>query len=466
MKLSIHFFHSRRPFFFAFLLFVLLSNPVYSNQTAVSSHIRAEAHFQKGIQFLLKGQLIAAEKEMNQSLKFDWYNGKIHWETGWVYWQKKEWQKVIYHWEFTEKFTPDQKDLNKFLYLSKQYLKLEGKLEQTPIIKAKNSFKENLNPEDIVITAVGDIMLGSNYISEKKLPPDDGIHLFANVVQYLKGNIVFGNLEAPLTKQVESQKCKKGGNCYVFRTPPSYSRLLKKAGFNVLNIANNHIVDFGIPGVEETIEVLTRQDLNSFGYISTPSLIVDSNGVKIAFLGVSTTYCCIHINEMSKSEKIVKMLKQQADIVIVSFHAGAEGLGAARTPIGKEYFFGEFRGNVRLFSHRMIEAGADLILGHGPHTIRGMEYYKDKLIAYSLGNFMGYLGFNTSGHLKYSLILQITMSTTGQLKRARIIPIQLSPRVIPEFDPQGNSLVLINDLSLSDFGDSAFLFDIEGYWQQ
>jgi len=466
LKLLILCLRARRPFLFSFLLFALFSTPGYSNQTAVSSHIRAEAHFQKGIQYLLKGQLIAAEKEMNQSLKFDWRNGKIHWETGWVYWQKKEWEKVVYHWELTEKFTPDQKDLNKFLHLAKQYLKLESKLKQTPIIKAKSNFDENLNPKNITITAVGDIMLGSNYKSEKKLPPDNGNLLFENVEQYLKGNIVFGNLEAPLTKQIESQKCKKGGNCYVFRTPPNYSRLLKKAGFNVLNIANNHIVDFGIPGVTETIDVLAKQGLNSFGYISNPTLIIDSNGIKIAFLGVSTTYCCIHINEMSKSEKIVKRLKQQADIVIVSFHAGAEGLGAARTPPGKEYFFGEFRGNVRLFSHRMIEAGADLILGHGPHTIRGMEYYKDKLIAYSLGNFMGYLGFNTSGHLKYSLILQITMSTTGQLKRARIIPLQLSPRVIPEFDQQGNSLVLINDLSLSDFGDSAFLFDVEGYWQQ
>lgn len=450
---------------YSVLIFAFLTNVVNAQEPA-SVFPKAETHFKKGIQYLLKGQLNAAEKEMKQSLKFDPDNGKIHWETGWVYWQKKEWQQVIYHWELTKQLTPDQKDLGKFLYLAHQYVEWEEKVKQTPVIKQKAVLGEALNSEDILISAVGDIMLGSNYKSDKKLPPQNGTGLFSNIKQYLQGNVVFGNLEAPLTTQSESQKCKKGGNCYVFRTPPAYAKLLSNAGFNVLNIANNHIVDFGILGVKETIEVLAKEDLNTFGYITNPSLIIESNGVKIAFLGVSTTYCCIHINEIIKSEKIVRMLKKQADIVIVSFHAGAEGLGATRTPPGKEFFYGEFRGNVRLFSHRMVDAGADLILGHGPHTVRGMEYYNNKLIAYSLGNFVGYLGFNTSGHLKYSLILRLTLSLKGQLKRARIIPILLSPQVIPEFDPQGNSLVLINDLSLSDFGDSAFLFDKKGYWQQ
>ena len=150
--------------------------------------------------------------------------------------------------------------------------------------------------------------------------------------------------------------------------------------------------------------------------------------------------------------------------MIVSFHAGAEGLGAAHTPEGHEYFYGEDRGDVRRFSYEMINAGADLVIGHGPHTLRGLEFYKNKLIAYSLGNFLGYLGFNTSGHLKYSMILQATLVKNGTLKAIKVIPVVLSPKAVPDVDPKGNSLILLNDLSRSDFGPRAVLLDENGHW--
>ena len=85
------------------------------------------------------------------------------------------------------------------------------------------------------------------------------------------------------------------------------------------------------------------------------------------------------------------------DIVIVSFHGGAEGNGAEMLPFAREIFAGEDRGNVVEFAHAMVDAGADLVLGHGPHVVRPMELYRDRLIAYSLGNFATYYGISVEG---------------------------------------------------------------------
>jgi len=112
----------------------------------------------------------------------------------------------------------------------------------------------------------------------------------------------------------------------------------------------------------------------------------------------------------------------------------------------------------------MIDAGADLIIGHGPHTVRGIEYYKGKVIAYSLGNFLGYLGFNTSGILRYSMILKVTLDKAGKTKKLNVVPLELSRQAVPSLDPQGFVLTVLNDLGKSDFPERAILLDQNGDW--
>ena len=431
----------------------------------VSSHEDAEKHYRDGVRLLLKHNLGKAEASFLKALSFDPNNGKIHWETGWVYWQKKNWKKTMHHWNRTRELTPQQKELDRFYRLAEQYLKWERQSKQPDRVYRIASSFGGSEVDRVSIVAVGDIMMGSDFKGAAKLPPHEGRHLLEHISSSLIGDIVFGNLEGPLTRSSVSTKCKKGGNCYIFRTPVHYARNLKSAGFTVVNIANNHIMDFGPSGVEDTLTALSENGIAAFGHIAQPRTIIEANGIKVGFYGVSTSYCCLHINQLGHSKREVNRLKNKTDIVVVSFHAGAEGLNALHTPREREYFFGEDRGEVREFAHRMIDAGADLVLGHGPHTLRGIELYKGKAIAYSLGNFLGYLGFNVSGHLKYSMIFQATIEKTGKLKEIDVIPIALNSKAVPKIDPKGTSLFLLNDLSRTDFSRNAIILDSTGHWQ-
>jgi len=137
--------------------------------------------------------------------------------------------------------------------------------------------------------------------------------------------------------------------------------------------------------------------------------------------------------------------------VIVSFHGGAEGRAAIHVPYGTETFFGENRGDLRTFSHAVVDAGADLVLGHGPHVLRGMELYKDRLIAYSLGNFATYGRFNLSGNSGLGVILEVNMDPAGGFISGQLFPTRQIGQGIPTKDTQGRAIDLIRTLSHQDF---------------
>ena len=322
--------------------------------------------------------------------------------------------------------------------------------------------KTSKNPEaNITIKAVGDIIPGSNF-PYKKLPKDEKI-LFQSVKPYLQGaDILFGNFESTLTDYPYSSKGGGGGMLFAFRTPPSYVKLLKDAGFHILSIANNHSWDFNEQGFKDTIKNIDSTGMTAVG---KRGQIVYKNvkGVNVAFIGFSN-YGEVHnsLLELKAGEAIVKEAQKKADIVVISVHAGAEGTGALRVRNENEVFFGENRGNMVLFSHTMIDAGADLILGHGPHVPRALELYKGKLIAYSLGNFMGYRSLSTAAELGESLILQVKMNAEGNFVSGKIIPVQLSGQGIPSIDNDFSSVGLIRNLTKLDFPNTPLKIDEKG----
>ena len=145
----------------------------------------------------------------------------------------------------------------------------------------------------------------------------------------------------------------------------------------------------------------------------------------------------------------------QADLVVVAMHAGAEGSNATHVPHGTETFLGENRGDSRRFAHAVVAAGADLVVGSGPHVIRGVERYHGRLIAYSLGNFAGYKNFGTGGTLSLSAILRVQLRGDGAFAGGTWVSLRLDGNALPHPDPSHASARLVAQLSREDFGSSA-----------
>lgn len=320
---------------------------------------------------------------------------------------------------------------------------------------------ERKPPEvNIKIKAVGDIVPGTNY-PQNRLHPQKKI-LFQSVKPILKGaDFLFGNFESTLTNYPYSPKGAGGGLIIAFRTPPSYAQLLKEAGFDVMSVANNHSFDFSVQGFKDTSQNLEKAGIKALGK-KGQILIGKRKGLSIAWIGFSYFDEHNSLKNLKEAKALVRKASQKADMVVISVHAGAEGTGAMRVRNQTEFFFGENRGNLVQFSHTMIDNGADLILGHSPHVPRALELYKGKLIAYSLGNFMGYQTLSTQAQLAYSLVLEVELNNQGDFVSGKIIPVHLNPEGIPYPDRQGRSIRLIRQLTKSDFPKTRLTIDNKG----
>ncbi|WP_368008088.1 CapA family protein [Laspinema palackyanum] len=312
----------------------------------------------------------------------------------------------------------------------------------------------------ITIKAVGDIIPGVDFPTNKLHPQPE--QLFQGVTPYLQGaDLVFGNFESTLTAHPYSGKDVSRPNIFAFRTPPSYTRLLKEAGFNVLSVANNHSLDFTDQGFEDTIKNIEEAGMvaaSRKGEISYTTV----NDIPIAFIGFSTYSYHNSILDLDAAKALVAEAQENATLVVISFHGGAEGTGAVHVKNRTETFFSENRGNLVEFSRAMIDAGADLVLGHGPHVPRALEVYNGKLIAYSLGNFMGYRSFSTVAELGYSLILEAEIDLEGNFIAGQIIPIHLDSKGIPSYDSQNRTVKLMQKLTQSDFPETPLSIEADG----
>nr|WP_263012960.1 CapA family protein [Ancylothrix sp. D3o] len=334
--------------------------------------------------------------------------------------------------------------------------------KQTP--KTSTNVEKNivktLPRTTINIKAVGDIIPGSNY-PYNKLPASKE-SLFKAVKPYLQGSdILFGNFESTMTNYPYSAKDVSRGMTFAFRSPPSYNTIFKDAGFDVLSVANNHSFDFFEQGFKDTIENLEKVGIKTVGR-KNQILYKNVKGVTVAFIGFSTYDAHNTILDLSAAKKLVNEAKQKASVVVISVHAGAEGTDAINVRNREEFFYGENRGNMVLFSRTMIDAGADLILGHGPHVPRAVEVYKGKLIAYSLGNFLGYQTLSTVAELGYSLILEVAVNEEGDFVEGKILPVHLDGQGVPYFDQKFRSVGLIRSLMASDFPNTPLTIDNKG----
>ncbi|MEA2413053.1 MAG: hypothetical protein QOC77_3614 [Thermoleophilaceae bacterium] len=302
---------------------------------------------------------------------------------------------------------------------------------------------------EISLNWVGDIA----FSARQGLPSGGPGRVFTRVRRYLAaGDYTTGNLEGTLGHGGPS-KCSGGGsNCFAFQAPASYARALARVGFDLFNLANNHSRDFGLSGTRQTVRALAAAGLKHTG-LAGETRFATVAGRRVAFLGFAPYPWTSPLLDVPAARRQIAAAARRAQIVIVFIHAGAEGAGQTHTPHGTEHAFGENRGAARRFAHAAVAAGADAVLGSGPHVLRGMECYRRRVIAYSLGNFVGYRTLATGGVLSLSGVLRLRLGPEGALLGGQLFRVRLAPPGVPQ--PGGGSIELVRRLSKEDFGRRA-----------
>ena len=305
----------------------------------------------------------------------------------------------------------------------------------------------------VTIQWVGDITPGSS----AGVPPGDGSAQFAGVLRKLRSaDLTIGNLEGTYSVGGDS-KCGTDGDpatCFAFQAPPQNAVALRKAGFDAVNLANNHAWDYGADGQRQTADALRRAGVAASGRPGEIT-IVRARGMRIALMGYAAYPWAGPIRDLVAARAQIAEAARRSDYVVVAMHAGGEGADQTHVPQGTEEAFGEDRGDSRAFAHAAIDAGADLVVGSGPHVIRGVERYKGRPIAYSLGNFAGWRNFGQGGRLSLSGILNVELAQDGAPTGGRWISMKLTGPGIPRPDPSHASAHLAAELSRQDFGRNA-----------
>jgi hypothetical protein len=339
----------------------------------------------------------------------------------------------------------------------------DARANRTESFAAAPVIRVSPTPADsISIAAVGDTMLGST-AQGRGLPVKDGAEMISGLTPIISSaDIAFANLEGAMIDGGTQTKCGPNSKfCYTFSMPTRYGRYLKEAGFDVVSLANNHSSDFGAAGRASTRKAMedlgilhAGADVNDVAYMTV-------KGRKIALLAFAFNPISLNLLDIDNAKRVVAEAARKVDIVIVSFHGGAEGAVAQHVPRGPETYLGSPRGDLRAFTHAVIDAGADLLLGHSPHVVRGMEVYKNRLIVYSLGNFAFYR-FPFNGPTALSLILETNIGPNGEFLSGEIHPLVQEGQDGPRPDMKGTVIDVIRQLSKDDFGATAVKVAVDG----
>ncbi|HET7024541.1 MAG TPA: CapA family protein [Gemmatimonadales bacterium] len=317
----------------------------------------------------------------------------------------------------------------------------------------------------IGLTFTGDINLG-NSLQDDGVPPDSGRGLLAPVVPLLAGDLVIGNLEGALSDTLPPVKCgPQERHCYTFRTPLFLAARLRDAGFTHLNLANNHALDLGPEGRASTERVLDSLDITHYGplgEIAFDTLQAGDSLRVVALIGFTTYPGTYDLLDTLRSRAVVDSVRKLADIVLVTFHGGTEGDRAIHTGTGMERLGREKRGDLRTWAHAMVDAGADAVVGHGPHVLRGIEFWRGRPIVYSMGNFLTYRGFSLKGYKGITALLHLELDPHGRFLAGRLIPLHQALRQGPRPDPTDAAISLVRRMTAQDFPRTGAVIAMDG----
>jgi poly-gamma-glutamate capsule biosynthesis protein CapA/YwtB (metallophosphatase superfamily) len=322
------------------------------------------------------------------------------------------------------------------------------------------------------VCAGGDLTLGTNLDPGWARPAadtlrrrfgrsDDPASLIAPLRSLVSdAELVLVNVESAIGQGPTASKCgPRSTNCFAFRAPVSSAsaiRSLGPSGKVIGNIANNHARDAGSEGHDSTIAALTRAGVLVTGADSAATLVSTRGGDTIAVLGFYTSDSTPDARDTAAVRRLVARAAERYPAVIVTMHLGAEGQRAQRTVDAPERFLGIDRGNPVAFADAAVRGGAALVIGHGPHVLRAVEWRdRGALIAYSLGNLLTYGPFRLREPMNRGAVLCTTLDASGRARDAELRPtMQLRPGVM-QTDATRRALTLVDSLGQLDFPGTA-----------
>ncbi len=319
--------------------------------------------------------------------------------------------------------------------------------------------------DSLCIIGTGDIMLGTNYPSPFYLPPGNDCTPLLRPVHgvFRTGDLLFGNLEGVFCSSGGTPKeCRDTTQCYVFRMPDHFVGCLTEAGYDVLSVANNHVNDFGPEGRASTAALLDSAGIPYAGFVTHPWTIFEKGGLTYGFAAFAPNKGTMDLKDYAEAARITRMLDSLVDIVLISFHGGGEGKDHQHVVRGDEIYLGSNRGSVFRFAHEVVDAGADVVFGHGPHVTRAMELYRDRLICYSLGNFATYKRFNLSGPNGIAPIVKVYTDQQGRFLSGEIVPVYQPGEGGPRIDPRKRAIFKLIELTAADFPGQNLLIEPGG----
>ncbi|GAA0579168.1 CapA family protein [Rhizomicrobium electricum] len=325
-------------------------------------------------------------------------------------------------------------------------------------------FSERYKPGDpqlINIAAAGDVMMGASDIGLNPaiVPGVDAAALIGPdlATVFRRADLAFVNLEGVLYDGAEPSTKSGCKRCYSFRSPQYYADVLASLRLSAVNLANNHSGDHGVPGRTTTIAELKRRGIGFAGLDQDGArytTIALRDGRQAAVIGFAPNDGTLDINAIGEAADAVRALKKTHAVVIVWFHGGGEGWDHAHIPQGHEEFAGEDRGDVIGFSHAVIEAGADIVIGSGPHVPRAMEIYRGHLVAYSLGNFWTYDGVSVTEVRGLGPVIEAWLAPDGTIAGLTIHSTRQTGTGVPRLDPADEAARYVYHLTRGDFPDT------------
>jgi hypothetical protein len=289
---------------------------------------------------------------------------------------------------------------------------------------------------------------------------------------FADADVLLLNVETAIGTGPAERKCRRGStNCWEFRGPPEVAPALRALGDSsavvIGNVANNHARDAGHPGLLATARHLRDAGVLVTGMDTLATEVLLPDSTRMGVLGFYTSVETPDLRDLAAVRRHVERAAAEFDVVVVTAHMGAEGIAAQRTRDTVELFLQSkiHRGNPVAFARTAFEAGATLVVGHGPHVLRAAEWYDDRLALYSLGNLVTYGPFNNAEPINRGVVACVDIDGRSVVGAQLRPTVQVAPGVV-RIDPDQRAMRLMDSLSVLDFPQTGIRVDFWGDLQR